>query len=628
MIIPESGQIVKVRNQTFLVQDVHPYANLEATFHKVTLESLEDHRLGTSLEVIWELEVSPRVEDVISFPDLSAWDPPERLASLLLSLKWTEASVFANDSFTAPFRGAIEIEPYQLEPVARVLAMPRVFLLLADDVGLGKTVGAGLILQELLARGRVRKILILCPASLQRQWQDEMLTKFNLVFKIIDRDEILRLQREYGLHVNPWESFPRLITSMDFLKREPYLQQFLSTTENKNGGKPGISKWDLLIVDEAHNCAPSGRKDYVQDSDRTKLLRQITPHFEHRLFLTATPHNGYTESFTALLELLDPLRFTRGSKVDPRQAKLVMVRRLKRDLTPEVSNRTFPKRTIKVLEVALSPKERELFDCLEAYIEKRLARPLKDKVQRNALRFALIILKKRLLSSYAAFRNSLEVHLEHVTRPTISMTEETSSKAVVFERLAERFAEDTADDLEKQALELEALKEGSLLLGEISSEEGELLTRMWDLVSSPELPDTKLKTLFSLADNLIAQKRLIVFTEYKDTLDYLYEKLSARYGEEKVLALYGGMSLSEREKIKEAFQAPPSEHPVRILVATDAAAEGINLQNHCHHLLHYEIPWNPNRLEQRNGRIDRHGQKAEEVKIFHFVYQDHKDSEF
>lgn len=628
MIIPESGQIVKVRNQTFLVQDVHPYANLEATFHKVTLESLEDHRLGTSLEVIWELEVSPRVEDVISFPDLSAWDPPERLASLLLSLKWTEASVFANDSFTAPFRGAIEIEPYQLEPVARVLAMPRVFLLLADDVGLGKTVEAGLILQELLARGRVRKILILCPASLQRQWQDEMLTKFNLVFKIIDRDEILRLQREYGLHVNPWESFPRLITSMDFLKREPYLQQFLSTTENKNGGKPGISKWDLLIVDEAHNCAPSGRKDYVQDSDRTKLLRQITPHFEHRLFLTATPHNGYTESFTALLELLDPLRFTRGSKVDPRQAKLVMVRRLKRDLTPEVSNRTFPKRTIKALEVALSPKERELFDCLEAYIEKRLARPLKDKVQRNALRFALIILKKRLLSSYAAFRNSLEVHLEHVTRPTISMTEETSSKAVVFERLAERFAEDTADDLEKQALELEALKEGSLLLGEISSEEGELLTRMWDLVSSPELPDTKLKTLFSLADNLIAQKRLIVFTEYKDTLDYLYEKLSARYGEEKVLALYGGMSLSEREKIKEAFQAPPSEHPVRILVATDAAAEGINLQNHCHHLLHYEIPWNPNRLEQRNGRIDRHGQKAEEVKIFHFVYQDHKDSEF
>ncbi|HFC98194.1 MAG TPA: hypothetical protein ENJ40_07040 [Thermosulfurimonas dismutans] len=336
MTIAEPGQIVRVRNQTFLVQDIHPYSTPEATFHKVTLESLEDHRLGTSLEVIWELEVSPRVEDVISFPDLSAWDPPERLASLLLSFKWTEASVFARDSFTAPFRGAIEIEPYQLEPVARALAMPRVSLLLADDVGLGKTVEAGLILQELLARGRVRKILILCPASLQRQWQDEMLTKFNLVFKIIDRDEILRLQREYGLHVNPWESFPRLITSMDFLKREPYLQQFLSTTS-----------WDLLILDEAHNCAPSGRKDYVQDSDRTKLLRQITPHFEHRLFLTATPHNGYTESFTALLELLDPLRFTRGPKVDPRQAKLVMVRRLKRDLTPEVSNRTFPKRTIK-----------------------------------------------------------------------------------------------------------------------------------------------------------------------------------------------------------------------------------------------------------------------------------------
>jgi len=626
-VVPEPGQIVRVRNQTFLVQDVYPYSTPEVTFHKVALESLEDHRLGTSLEVIWELEVSPEVEDLISFPDLSAWDPPERLAALLLSLKWTEASVFAHDSFTAPFRGAIEIEPYQLEPVARALAMPRVSLLLADDVGLGKTVEAGLILQEMLSRNRVRRVLILCPASLQKQWQDEMRTKFNLIFRIIDRDEILRLQREYGLHVNPWESFPRLITSMDFLKREPYLQQFLSTTESKNSGQVPLSKWDLLIVDEAHNCAPSGRKDYVQDSDRTKLLRQITPHFEHRLFLTATPHNGYTESFTALLELLDPMRFVRGPKVNPEQAKLVMVRRLKRDLTPEVSNRTFPRRNIKSLEVALSPKERELFDCLEAYVEKRLARPFKDKVQRNALRFALTILKKRLLSSYAAFRNSLEVHLEHVTKPEDKASEKATS-AFVFGQLERRLAEDIADDFEKQALEIEALKEGSLLLGKISSEEADLLEHMWNLVSSSGFPDSKLEALFSLADALITHHRLIIFTEYKDTLDYLYEKLSAPYGEEKVLTLYGGMNLSEREKIKEAFQAPPSEHPVRILVATDAAAEGINLQNHCHHLLHYEIPWNPNRLEQRNGRIDRHGQEAEEVKIFHFVYQDHKDSEF
>jgi len=627
LVVPEPGQIVRVRNQTFLVQDVQSYPGPDNTYHKVGLESLEDHRLGTTLEVIWELEVSPEVEDLISFPDLSAWDPPEKLAALLLSLKWTEASVFAHDSFTAPFRGAIEIEPYQLEPVARALAMPRVSLLLADDVGLGKTVEAGLILQELLARNRVRRVLILCPASLQRQWQDEMRTKFNLVFRIIDRDEILRLQREYGLHVNPWESFPRLITSMDFLKREPYLQQFLSTTKSKNGGRVPLSKWDLLIVDEAHNCAPSGRKDRVQDSDRTKLLRQITPHFEHRLFLTATPHNGYTESFTTLLELLDPMRFVRGPKVNPEQARLVMVRRLKRDLTPEVSNRTFPRRTIKSLEVSLSPKEKELFDCLEAYIKKRLSRPLEDRVQKNALRFALTILKKRLLSSHAAFKNSLEVHLEHVTRPA-GKTAEEATNALVFTQLARRLAEDTADDLEKQALEMEALKEGSLLLGKISAEEADLLERMWDLISSPGLPDSKLEALFALTDGLIAHNRLIIFTEYKDTLDYLYERLTARYGEEKVLALYGGMNLSEREKIKEAFQAPPSEHPVRILVATDAAAEGINLQNYCHHLLHYEIPWNPNRLEQRNGRIDRHGQKAEEVKIFHFLYRDREDSEF
>ena len=176
--------------------------------------------------------------------------------------------------------------------------MPRVNLLIADDVGLGKTIEAGLVLQEMLSRQRIRRVMIVCPASLQRQWQEEMVAKFQLPFEIIDRDAIQRLRREYGSHVNPWNTFPRLITSMDFLKQEQVLALFRNSLQNADGRSP-LRDWDMLIVDEAHNVAPSGRKTYIRDSDRTRLMRAIVDHFEHRLFLTATPHNGYTESFTA-----------------------------------------------------------------------------------------------------------------------------------------------------------------------------------------------------------------------------------------------------------------------------------------------------------------------------------------
>ena len=232
-----------------------------------------------------------------------------------------------------------KIEDYQLEPLSRALRLPRVNLLIADDVGLGKTIEAGLIIEEMLARGRIHKILIVAPASLTLQWQNEMMEKFQLEFKIIDRDYLVKLRREYGIYSNPFNSYPRLIISMDYLKREQVKLMFDETIKNKN-----TKYWDMLIVDEAHNFAPSGKKHYIKDSDRTKLLKHISPHFEHKLFLTATPHNGYTYSFTALLELLDPLRFTRASYVNQKELKQVMIRRLKEDIKLNIKkNGCFPR---------------------------------------------------------------------------------------------------------------------------------------------------------------------------------------------------------------------------------------------------------------------------------------------
>ncbi|MBI4918198.1 MAG: DEAD/DEAH box helicase, partial [Acidobacteria bacterium] len=324
-IVPEQGQLVRVRGRHFIVQDVWP-GSVDPKVppqHRVRLEALDDDRLGEPLDVIWEHEVDATVHDDLGLPRPDDWDPAGRFDAFLLASRWSLSSVLETLPLQAPFRGAIQIEDYQLEPVVRALRMPRVNLLIADDVGLGKTIEAGMVMQELLARQRIRRILIVCPASLQNQWAEEMDQKFALRFEIVDRDYMQRLRREYGVHVNPWASYPRLITSMDFLKREEPQRAFRAALRPQRFG--GLRDWDLLIVDEAHNMAPSGRTNYVRDSDRTEMLRQVIPHFEHRLFLTATPHNGYTASFTALLELLDPLRFARGPTLNREQLKAVMV---------------------------------------------------------------------------------------------------------------------------------------------------------------------------------------------------------------------------------------------------------------------------------------------------------------
>ncbi len=188
--------------------------------------------------------------------------------------------------------------------------MPRVSLLLADDVGLGKTIEAGLILTELIARRRIRRVLVVCPASLQLQWREEMADKFSLDFLVLDRGAMVEIQREYGMDANPWAVTPRAITSMDFLRQPDVLSQFLAAAGTLERGH--ALAWDFLVVDEAHNLAPHS---LAERSERSRMLGEITPHFEHRLFLTATPHNGFTYSFTGLLEQLDPVRFRQTSEL-------------------------------------------------------------------------------------------------------------------------------------------------------------------------------------------------------------------------------------------------------------------------------------------------------------------------
>ena len=271
--IPEPGQIVIVRRRPFVVNDIQTStlplpANVQdqsARQHLLRLSSIEDEGLGEELSVIWELEPGVTSLDRAQLPALKGFDSPRIFDAFLDAVTWGAVSSADDRALQAPFRSGVDIDDYQLDPVVRALSMPRVNLLIADDVGLGKTIEAGLVAQELILRHRARSILIVCPSSIQVQWKEEMRDKFGLEFRIVDSALFADLRRRRGIHVNPWTHFPRLITSIDFLKRERPTRLFRETLPP--GDQPAFPRpYDLLIVDEAHNVAPSGRGKYATDS--------------------------------------------------------------------------------------------------------------------------------------------------------------------------------------------------------------------------------------------------------------------------------------------------------------------------------------------------------------------------
>ncbi|MBN1219623.1 MAG: DISARM system SNF2-like helicase DrmD [Anaerolineae bacterium] len=639
--VPEQGQIVAVRQRRFVVAEVEkgtlPPPVLQGQpanpHHLITLSSIEDDALGESLQVIWEVEPGAHIIEQEALPDPTGFDSPLRLDAFLNAVRWGAISSADTRALQAPFRSGIEIEDYQLDPLVRAVQMPRVNLLIADDVGLGKTVEAGLVTQELIVRTRARTVLIVCPAGLQIHWRDQMRDKFGLEFRIVDSQLMKILRRSRGIHVNPWSHFPRLITSIDFLKRERPMRLFRETLPAE---ATYPRRFDLLIIDEAHNVAPSGRGQYAIDSLRTAAIRTLAPYFEHKLFLTATPHNGYQESFSALLELLDNQRFARGVLPNRAQLEAVMVRRLKSELTDWDGSPRFPQRRLDVIEVDYNEDERQVHQWLKEYTNLRLQNAESD-TERFAAEFVLKLLKKRLFSSPAAFAATLKQHEQTITRSSDNDAPAPVSKrhqptVGILRRQIAQMEEDYADDAEYEEAEFGAVETATRIAQPLTPRERKLLTAMrrWADTAMAQR-DCKTRAFVNWLRGIVkpggvwSDERVIIFTEYRATLNWLNEVLVAEKlaDEERLMTLYGGMDSEQREAIKAAFQASPNQSDVRILLATDAASEGIDLQNYCHRLVHMEVPWNPNRMEQRNGRIDRHGQKHDPL-VFHFVGQGYK----
>ncbi|MRI31382.1 helicase [Endozoicomonas sp. OPT23] len=622
---PEPGQLVEVRRRQWIVADVNAsemHVSPNQKQHMISLNSIEEDGLGEELEVLWEIEPGAHIIERAGLPTITGIDDAEKLEAFLDAVRWGAATNADRGFLQAPFRSGVSIEDFQLDPLVRAIDMARANLLIADDVGLGKTIEAGLVVQELLLRHRARTVLVVCPASLQEKWRVEMQEKFGLEFKIVDSNYIKGVRRKRGIHANPWTSFPRLITSMHWAKSGEGLRTMKDILP-PHAGFP--RKFDILIVDEAHNIAPASSTHYAVDSLRTRFIRTIAPHFQHRLFLSATPHNGYTESFTSLLELLDDQRFARTIEPDQEQLSQIMVRRLKTDIVDADGNRIYPTRELHALKIPYSGAERDIHKVLQDYCESRSI-AAREQGSVKGTEFIHKLLKKRLFSSPAAFASTLEKHIQSVEGKREQKQRNSLDERILKKRIL-KAEEDFANDTEYETAQGEAVEEAGRHALPLTPEQKELISEMrsWAQAMRNRV-DAKAQSILSWVESHLKtdgewnNQRVILFTEYRTTHQWLHQILSSNdLGGDRLNVIHGSMDHDEREKVKAAFQANPAVSPVRILLATDAASEGIDLQNHCCYLIHVEIPWNPNVMEQRNGRIDRHGQRHSEVHIWHPV---------
>ena len=625
--LPEPGQVVEVRGSSWAVANVQvqglprsPADEATAQLsHVVDLQSLDEDRLGEQLSVVWELEVGHTVTPAQGLPDVmyaDAFDEPATLAGFIDAMRWGAVTSADPNRYQAPFWSGVNVEAYQLEPLRRALGAPRANLLLADDVGLGKTIEAGLVIQELFLRHRARTAVIVCPPSLALKWQDEMREKFGLEFTIVNSELMAQVRRTHGLHANPFQLFPRVIVSMAWLpqvRAQRLLRDVYSQAANPKTGKRHA--FDILVVDEAHHVAPSspsaiaGGRGYAVDTQRTLAVRQLADKCEHRLFLSATPHNGHPESFTALMEIIDPRRFARGANLDSNALKDVTVRRLKTDL----KGKGFKTRKVNTLPVTPSDSEQEMFSLLDDIVTKSA----KQNGTKPGGDIVTMLLKKRFLSSPFAFG----ITLSHYVASKVG-------RGLSEDEYDDIFGEGQSDEEEGlwEQDEAEKLRESKGSDPLVSAVPGQLETLIeWGL-SYESRADSRLDGLVDFLDAVCrpdgkswSNERVVVFTEYAHTVDWVTRVLSQRgYTDGRLAVIQGSTATEDREYIRSQFTADPTRERVRVLLATDAAGEGIDLQNYCHRLVNFDIPFNPSRLEQRIGRIDRYGQ-TEEPQVYHFV---------
>lgn len=515
------------------------------------------------------------------------------------------------DPYLAISASQIEALPHQITAVyGEMLPRQPLRFLLADDPGAGKTVMAGLLIKELLIRGDVERCLIVAPGSLVEQWQEEMAEKFGLGFDLLTRDQI-----EASLTGNPFVEKSRLIVRLDMASRSDDLKAKLEAA----------SDWDLIICDEAHRMAASYFGGEVKETQRHKLGKLLGTKTRNFLLMSATPHNGKEADFQLFMGLLDADRFEGRFREGVHKADVTdMMRRLtKEELYRFDGTPLFPERCAYTASYELSAREAELYQAVTTYVREEMNRADRsgDDRRRSNVGFALQILQRRLASSPAAIHRSLErrrKRLEDRLREEQGFRT-ASSPALGRAPVLPNFDPDDYDEVtgaEAEAAEEEILDRATAAVS-IAELEAELVTLRALEAQALSLKvsgqDTKWRELESILDEPLMldpvtglRRKVLIFTEPKDTLEYLQAKIAALVGDPSaVVVIHGGVPREARRAAIAAFNSDPN---VRVMIANDAAGEGVNLQRGAHLMVNYDLPWNPNRLEQRFGRIHRIGQ--------------------
>lgn len=523
---------------------------------------------------------------------------PWKVFLALETIRYRFASLY--DPLLAMNTSKVDPLPHQIEAVyGHVLKLPRIRFLLAHDPGAGKTIMAGLIIKEMKLRHLVNRILIVVPGHLKDQWRRELKDKFEETFVIADRGSTNALYGE-----NVWSKENQIITSMDFAKRDEILPSLQS------------SQFDLIIVDEAHKMAAYKYSDSVTKTGRYKLGEILSSNSEHLLFLTATPHKGDTENFRLFLDLLEPGFFATPDMLEEsiaRDENTLFLRRIKEDMKDFEGKPLFLPRHVLTPAYNLSGPERDLYRKITEYVRNQYNKALSSEKKRN-IGFALIILQRRLASSSFALWKSLQRRRNRLQEIIEDFEKSKKSTPKVFD------FDETEDLSEEERWEQERIWE-TLSIAENKEELQKEIQTLEELINDTkkvidqevEIKLQTLKETMKLMEEKSINKKILIFTESKDTLDYLEKRIKS-WGYT-VSTIHGGMQLLERIEAEKIFKTQ-----TQIMIATEAAGEGINLQ-FCHLMINYDIPWNPNRLEQRMGRVHRYGQKFE-VFVYNLIAQD------
>lgn len=499
--------------------------------------------------------------------------------------------------------------PHQIEAVyGFVLQLPRIRFLIADDPGAGKTIMAGLIIKELKLRNLVKRVLIVAPGHLKDQWQREMRDRFEENFVKVDRGLI---NASYGENI--WTRENQLIASIDFAKQDDIAMSLAS------------SHFDLIIVDEAHKMSAYRYGEKLDKTGRYRLGEVLSDISTNLLFLTATPHRGDPENFRLFLDLLEPGFFATTEMVAEsirNQENPLFIRRVKEDLKDFEGRPLFLPRHVDTIAFRLgteSPKEADLYIALSKYVNEQYNKALTKQDKRRNVAFALVILQRRLASSTYALLKSLERRKKRLDDLLQGATQNNSRNGFMG------IDPDEAEDMdEEERWAQEEVWETLSVAGNQDELRAEIET-LKDLIrmakaiveSENEVKIRHLKNSLAKLNQDFAGAKILIFTESRDTLDHLERNIRDKWGYS-VCTIHGGMNLPERIKAEGTFK-----NDAQVLIATEAAGEGINLQ-FCNLMINYDLPWNPNRLEQRMGRIHRYGQ-TREVFIFNLVASDTRE---